>query len=151
MPQLFPYRKVEISQRYLSDAGVLNVTVPMALTPTEAAAQLRLVLIEHYKAIDHNTKSQRVYELTPGAEVKVSPLRAYLATYDLTPQQASLKATTAQHGHLLVVRHLATTPQLQRTFTRYLLQQHLAQRQHCTLLMRSFYTSQVLANCKPVH
>jgi hypothetical protein len=80
--QLFPYRKVEISQRYLSDAGVLNVTVPMALTPTDAAAQLRLVLIEHYKAIDHNPKPQRVYELTPGAEIKVSPLRAYLATYD---------------------------------------------------------------------
>ncbi len=80
--QLFPYRKVEISQRYLSDAGVLNVTVPMALTPTAAAAQLRHVLIEHYKAIDHNPKPQRVYELTPGAEVKVSPMRAYLATYD---------------------------------------------------------------------
>lgn len=80
--QLFPHRKVEISQRYLSDAGVLNVTVPMALTPTEAAAQLRFVLIEHYKAIDHNPKPQRVYELTPGAEIKVSPLRAYLATYD---------------------------------------------------------------------
>lgn len=80
--QLFPYRKVEISQRYLSDAGMLNVTVPMALTPTAAAAQLRLVLIEHYKAIDHNPKPQRVYELTPGAEIKVSPMRAYLATYD---------------------------------------------------------------------
>jgi hypothetical protein len=80
--QLFPSRKVEISQRYLSDAGMLNVTVPMALTPTDAAAQLRHVLIDHYKAIDHNPKPQRVYELTPGAEIKVTPLRAYLATYD---------------------------------------------------------------------
>jgi hypothetical protein len=80
--QLFPYRKVEVAERYLSDAEVLNVTVPKALTPTEAAAQLRHVLIEHYKAIGHNPKPQRVYELTPGAEVKVSSMRAYLATYD---------------------------------------------------------------------
>ena len=80
--QLFPYRKVEVTQRYLSDAGVLNVTVPMALTPTQAASQLRHMLIEHYKAIDHNPIQQRVYELTSGAEIKVSALRAYLATYD---------------------------------------------------------------------
>lgn len=80
--QLFPYRKVEVVQRYLSDAGVVHVSVPMALTPTAAAAQLRQVLIEHYKAIDHDPKPQRVYELTPGAELKVSALRAYLATYD---------------------------------------------------------------------
>ena len=68
--QLFPYRKVEISQRYLSDAGVLNVSIPIALTPTAAADQLRHVLIEYYKAIDHNPKPQRVYEITPGAEIK---------------------------------------------------------------------------------
>lgn len=80
--QLFPYRKVEISQRYLSYAGVLNVSIPIALTPTAAADQLRHVLIEYYKVIDHNPKPQRVYEITPGAEIKVSPLRAYLATYD---------------------------------------------------------------------
>lgn len=80
--QLFPYRKVEVVQRYLSDAGVVHVSVPMALTPTDAANQVRQVLIEHYKGIDHDPKPQRVYELTPGAELKVSALRAYLATYD---------------------------------------------------------------------
>lgn len=80
--QLFPYRKVEVVQRYLSDAGVVHVSVPMALTPTEAANQVRQVLIDHYKGIDHDPKPQRVYELTPGAEIKVSALRAYLATYD---------------------------------------------------------------------
>lgn len=80
--QLFPYRKVEVVQRYLSDAGVVHVSVPMALTPTEAANQVRQVLIEHYKGIDHDPKPQRVYQLTPGAELKVSALRAYLATYD---------------------------------------------------------------------
>jgi hypothetical protein len=80
--QLFPYRKVEVVQRYLSDAGVVHVSVPMALTPTEAANQVRQVLINHYTAIDHEPKPQRVYELTTGAEIKVSALRAYLATYD---------------------------------------------------------------------
>ncbi len=80
--QLFPYRKVEVVQRYLSDAGVVHVSVPMALTPTEAANQVRQVLIDHYKGIDHDPKPQRVYQLTPGAELKVSALRSYLATYD---------------------------------------------------------------------
>jgi hypothetical protein len=80
--ELFPYRKVQLVQRYLSDDGVLNVSVPMALTPTEAAAQLRHVLIEHYESIGHTPKPQRVYELTEGAEIKVSAIRAYLATYD---------------------------------------------------------------------
>jgi hypothetical protein len=47
--QLFPYRKVEVVQRYLSDAGAVHVSVPMALTPTEAANQVRQVLIDHYK------------------------------------------------------------------------------------------------------
>lgn len=40
------------------------------------------MLIDHYKGIDHDPKPQRVYELTPGAEIKVSALRSYLATYD---------------------------------------------------------------------
>ena len=35
--QLFPYRKVEVLQRYLSDAGMMHLNVPIALTPTEAA------------------------------------------------------------------------------------------------------------------
>lgn len=84
--QLFPYKKVQITQRYLSDDAVLNVSVPMALTPTEAAAQLRHVLMEHYQAIAHTPKPQRVYALTEGAEIKVSALRAYLVTYDANQQ-----------------------------------------------------------------
>ena len=80
--ELFPYRKVQLMQRYLSDDGVLNVSVPVALTPTEAAAQLRHVLMEHYQAIGHTPKPHRAYALTEGAEIKVSALRAYLATYD---------------------------------------------------------------------
>ncbi len=80
--QLFPNRRVEVAQRYLSNADVVNVCIPISLTPTQAAEQLRYLLIDHYKKIGHNPKPQRVYELTPGAEIKVSPLRAYLATYD---------------------------------------------------------------------
>ena len=94
--QLFPYRKVEIMQRYLSDAAVVNVSVPMALTPTAAAAQLRQTLIEYYKASGHTPKPQRVYTLTQGAEIKVSALRAYLATYD-----ANQKIMASEHiGHV---------------------------------------------------
>ena len=80
--QLFPYRKVAVVQRYLSDAGMVHLAVPMALTATEAASQVRQVLIEHYKAIGHEPKPQRVFELTHGAEIKVSALRAYLVAYD---------------------------------------------------------------------
>ena len=87
--QLFPYRKVEVAQRRLSDAGMVHVAVPMALTPTEAANQVRQALIEYYLAIGHSPKPQRVYELTPGAEIKVSAMRAYLATYDANSKVAA--------------------------------------------------------------
>ena len=80
--RLFPRCKVEISQRYLSDARALQLTVPMSLTPTQAADQVRDLLMAHYKAIGHMPKPQRVYTLTTGAEIKVSALRAYLHTYD---------------------------------------------------------------------
>jgi len=89
---LFPNQRVEITQRYLSDALVVNVAVPIALTPTLAAAQLRQVLIEHYNSIEHVPKPQRTYTLTEGAELKVSALRAYLATYD-----ANQKLMASEH------------------------------------------------------
>jgi hypothetical protein len=80
--ELFPQHKVQLVQRRLSDAGVVHVAVPMNLTPTTAANQVRELLIHHYQAIDHTPKAQRVYEFTLGAEIKVSALRSYLATYD---------------------------------------------------------------------
>jgi hypothetical protein len=89
---LFPRSKVEITKRYLSDAECIQIKVPMSLTPTEAANQLRDTLIEHYKAIGHVPKPQRIYALTTGAEIKVSAFRSYLITYDahikLTEQYA---------------------------------------------------------------
>ena len=84
--QLFPYRKVAVVQRYLSDAGMVHLAVPMALTATDAASQVRQALIEHYRSIGHVPKPQRVYELSQGAELKVSALRAYLITYDANQQ-----------------------------------------------------------------
>ena len=79
---LFPRSTVEITKRYLSDAEFIQVKVPMSLTPTEAANQLRDTLIDHYKAIGHVSKPQRTYALTTGAEIKVSAFRSYLVTYD---------------------------------------------------------------------
>jgi hypothetical protein len=84
--QLFPRRKVDLMQRYLSDAGVVHIAVPIALTPTEAANQVRQLLMGHYNAIGHNPNTVRVYALTEGAEIKVSALRAYLVTYDAHQQ-----------------------------------------------------------------
>jgi hypothetical protein len=80
---LFPRHKVELAQRYLSNAEVVQVSVPMSLTPTAAANQVRDLLIAHYKIIGHHPKPSRDYQLTEGAEIKVSALRAYLHTYDI--------------------------------------------------------------------
>ncbi len=84
--QLFPLHKVELAQRRLSNAGQVQLAVPMALTPTDAANQVRQLLMEHYKAIGHKPMPQRVYALTEGAEIKVSQVRAYLVTYDAHQQ-----------------------------------------------------------------
>jgi hypothetical protein len=79
---LFPKRKVVVGQRDLSDSGMVNIAVPRDLTPTEAANQVREVLRAHYAAVGHSPKPQRTYQLTSGAEIKVTALRAYLVTYD---------------------------------------------------------------------
>ena len=116
---LFPNRKVEITKRYLSDAAVVNVSIPIVLTPTEAAAQLRKLLIEHYDAIDHKPKPQRMFTLTEGAEVKVSALRAYLATYDANQKLIAHGQMTRVPAKLLLeeVRrfYLARTHRWQHT------------------------------------
>jgi hypothetical protein len=83
---LFPRNKVEIVQRYLSDSEHVKVSVPMILTPTQAANQLRDVLIQHYKEIGHVPRAQRAYALTEGVELRISAVRAYLHTYDIHQQ-----------------------------------------------------------------
>ncbi len=83
---LFPRNKVELVQRYLSDSEHVKVSVPMSLTATEAANQLRDVLIEHYKAIGHVPRAQRSFALTEGVELRIAAMRAYLHTYDCHQQ-----------------------------------------------------------------
>ena len=80
---LFPLNKVELVQRYLSDAEHVKVSVPLSLTPTEAANQLRRVLMLHYEAIGHVPRAQPAYAMTEGVEVRISAIRAYLHTYDI--------------------------------------------------------------------
>ena len=89
---LFPRNKVEIVQRYLSDAGHVKVSVPMSLTPTAAANQLREQLIRHYSEIGHEPKAQRSFALTQGVEVRVSALRGYLHVYDIHQKLAAAQA-----------------------------------------------------------
>jgi hypothetical protein len=89
---LFPRNKVELVQRYLSDAEHVKVTVPMSLTPTQAANQLRDVLIQHYKEIGHVPRAQRAYALTEGVELRISVMRTYLHTYDCYKQLMAKKA-----------------------------------------------------------
>ena len=83
---LFPRNKVELVQRYLSDSEHVKVSVPMSLTPTQAANQLRDVLMQHYEAIGHVPRAQRAYALTEGVELRISAVRAYLHTYDCQQQ-----------------------------------------------------------------
>ena len=83
---LFPRNRVELVQRYLSDSEHVKVSVPMSLTPTQAANQLRDVLIAHYKEIGHVPRAQRAYALTQGVELRISAVRAYLHTYDCHQQ-----------------------------------------------------------------
>ncbi len=83
---LFPRNRVELVQRYLSDSEHVKVSVPMSLTPTQAANQLRDVLMQHYEAIEHVPRAQRAYALTQGVELRISAVRAYLHTYDCHQQ-----------------------------------------------------------------
>jgi len=83
---LLPKNKVEITKRALSKTASIQLTVPTTLTPTDAANQVRDLLITHYKEIGHIPKPKRQYSLTEGAEIKVSALRAYLHTYDAHQQ-----------------------------------------------------------------
>lgn len=58
------------------------VSVPKSLTPTQAANELRALLIAHYEAISHIPSTQQSYALTAGAEMKQTVVRSYLHTYD---------------------------------------------------------------------
>lgn len=63
-------------------SGNLILTVPMVLTPTQAANELRALLMAHYAAINHTPQKRQSYALTEGAEMKQTVVRSYLHTYD---------------------------------------------------------------------
>jgi hypothetical protein len=66
-----------------------------------------------------------------------------------TPRQASLRATTALHGHRWVARQSATTPRTTtQTSTPCLRRQLLVLPRRCTPQTPSSCTSLLLANCK---
>lgn len=116
---LFPRRSVQVVQRYLSDTGVVHVAVPLALTPTDAGNQVRELLMSYYQEIQHEPKPQRTYQLTPGAEIKVSALRAYLATYDANRRLSAELGKTAVPAKLLLAevrrRYMAKTHRWRHT------------------------------------
>jgi hypothetical protein len=64
-------------------SAVINIQVPMSLTPTQAANELRALLIEYYEKIKHTPKAERSYAISDGSEIKVSNYRAYLRAYDI--------------------------------------------------------------------
>ena len=101
---LFPRNKVELVQRYLSDSEHVKVSVPLWLTPTDAANQLREVLMLHYKEIGHVPRAHRSFALTEGVEVRISAFRAYLHTYDCHQQ---LLAEMGGEGAVLAKELLA--------------------------------------------
>lgn len=70
------------SQQPETDGGFLHIAVPKSLTPTQAANELRALLIRHYAAINHTPRKQQSYALTAGAEMKQAVVRSYLHTYD---------------------------------------------------------------------
>lgn len=65
------------------DKQSLVVRIPKSHTPTQAANEVRSLLLAHYKAIGHTPKLERGYALTEGKELKVVNVRAYLHTYDI--------------------------------------------------------------------
>ncbi|PUE35535.1 hypothetical protein B9Z46_10845 [Limnohabitans sp. Hippo4] len=88
---LLPKHKVAITKNEIHKNELIHLSVPTTLTPTDAANQVRDLLISHYKEIGHIPKPKRNYTLTEGAEIKVSALRAYLHTYDAHQQLISTK------------------------------------------------------------
>ena len=87
--KLLPKSKVAIAKNATQKKEFIQLSIPITLTPTDAANQVRDFLISHYKEIGHIPKPKRNYTLTEGAEIKVSALRAYLHTYDAHQQLIS--------------------------------------------------------------
>ncbi len=83
---LFVRNAVMLAKDADANMKSLLVSVPLSHTPTQAANELRKLLLVHYKGIGHRPKLERSYELTEGKELKVVNVRAYLHTYDIHEQ-----------------------------------------------------------------
>lgn len=70
------------SAQEVNSSGNLIVSVPMSLTPTQAANELRALLMAHYAATNHTPQKRQSYALTEGAEMKQTVVRSYIHTYD---------------------------------------------------------------------
>ncbi len=85
-------KHVELANNKITEDCLL-VSVPLDLTPTQAANELRALLMEHYKSIKHKSIIRREYSINAHTEIKVSSYRAYLHTYDA--QQRLLENNSA--------------------------------------------------------
>lgn len=89
--QLFVRNAVSLAVEADSNMDSLTVAIPKSHTPTQAANELRQLLLKHYKEIGHKPKLERSYQLTEGTELKVANVRAYLHTYDINEELAKSK------------------------------------------------------------
>jgi hypothetical protein len=85
---------VKIANNEIDQASNILICVPRLLTPTEAANQLRSLLIEYKSNIENEVKVTRSYSLTDGAEMKQAVVRSYLHTYDAYQRLAEEWKTT---------------------------------------------------------
>ena len=98
--------------------GNVAVSVPMSLTPTQAANELRELLIKHYEDIKHTPKLERSFALAEGSEMKVSTYRAYLRTYDIWQKllaNGNKEATSKQLLNEVRLFYLARSEKYART------------------------------------
>ena len=84
--QLFVRNKVELVEEISDAADAVHIRIPKSHTATQAANEVRRLLLAHYKATGHAPKLERSYALTEGKELKVVNVRAYLHTYDIYQQ-----------------------------------------------------------------
>ena len=73
---------VAIATTATTNENNLLLSVPKSLTPTQAANEVRALLIQHYTDIKHTPIKQQTYALTEGAEMRLPVVRSYLHTYD---------------------------------------------------------------------
>jgi uncharacterized FlgJ-related protein len=78
----------------------VHVCIPKSHTATQAANEVRRLLLAHYKAIGHTPKLERSYARTEGKELKAVNVRAYLHTYDIY-QQLLARSETGRFTELL--------------------------------------------------